>query len=63
MKLGRAVQLAHASGNDETTKLLTKVVTVEDPETGTIRLRPKADVEAADEMALDTRSTKTTRVK
>jgi hypothetical protein len=60
-KLGRAVQLANASGNDETTKLLAKVVTVEDPETGTVKLR--RDVEAADEMALDTRSTKTTRVK
>jgi von Willebrand factor type A C-terminal domain/von Willebrand factor type A domain len=61
MKLGRAVQLANASGNVETTKLLAKVVTVDDPETGTVRLR--LDVEAADEMALDTRSTKTTRVK
>ncbi|HEU5356230.1 MAG TPA: VWA domain-containing protein [Actinocrinis sp.] len=59
-KLGRAVQLAAASGNDDTTRLLTKVVDVEDPATGTVRL--KARVNDADEMALDTRSSKTVRV-
>jgi hypothetical protein len=60
MKLGRAVQLAAASGNDATTKLLAKVVDVENAETGTVRL--KRTVQTADEMALDTRSTKTIRV-
>jgi len=60
IKLGRAVQLATASGNDATTKLLAKVVDVDNAETGTVRL--KRQVEAADEMALDTRSTKTIRV-
>jgi hypothetical protein len=60
MKLGRAVQLAAASGNDATTKLLAKVVDVDDAATGTVRL--KARVADADEMALDTRSTKTVRV-
>lgn len=60
LKLGRAVQLAARSGNEATTKLLAKVVDVEDPATGTVRL--KARVDDADEMALDTRSTKTVRV-
>jgi von Willebrand factor type A C-terminal domain/von Willebrand factor type A domain len=59
-KLGRAVQLAAQSGNDDTAKLLSKVVDVEDPATGTVRL--KARVSDADEMALDTRSSKTVRV-
>jgi hypothetical protein len=60
-KLGRAVALAHESGNEATAKLLAKVVDVVDPVTGTVRL--KAKVADADEMALDTRSTKTVRVK
>jgi von Willebrand factor type A C-terminal domain len=60
MKLGRAAQLAAASGNEATTKLLAKVVDVEDAATGTVRL--KSRVADADEMALDTRSTKTVRV-
>ena len=59
-KLGRAVQLAAESGNEGTTKLLRKVVEVEDPATGTVRLRNRVD--DADEMALDTRSTKTVRM-
>ena len=59
-KLGRAVQLASESGNESTTKLLAKVVDVEDAATGTVRL--KRQVDDADEMALDTRSTKTVRV-
>ena len=59
-KLGRAVQLASESGNDGTLKLLGTVVDVDDPRTGTVRLR--RDVADADEMALDTRSTKTVRV-
>ena len=59
-KLGRAVQLAAESGNDGTMRLLAAVVEVEDPATGTVRLR--RDVAAADEMALDTRSTRTVRV-
>jgi hypothetical protein len=59
-KLGRAVQLAAASGNDGTMKLLQAVVEVEDPATGTVRLR--RDVPLVDEMSLDTRSTSTVRV-
>jgi hypothetical protein len=60
-KLGRAVALAHQSGNEDTAKLLAKVVDVVDSETGTVRLKQKVD--DVDEMALDTRSTKTVRVK
>ena len=60
-KLGRAVALAAESGNDDTAKLLAKVVDVVDAATGTVRL--KRMVEQADEMALDTRSTKTVRTK
>jgi hypothetical protein len=60
IKLGRAAQLAHESGNRATSELLATVVDIDDPVTGTVRLRRK--VEAADEMALDTRSTKTVRV-
>ncbi|MEV0924044.1 VWA domain-containing protein [Streptomyces spongiicola] len=60
-KLGRAVQLAAASGNEDTAKLLAKVVDVVDAATGTVRL--KARVAEADEMTLETRSTRTVRVK
>ncbi len=61
VKLGRAAQLAAESGNEATTKLLSKVVDVTDAASGTVRLKSKVD--DADEMALDTRSTKTVRVK
>jgi uncharacterized protein YegL len=60
-KLGRAVQLAEATGNDEVTAKLRKVVDIDDAGTGTVRLR--RDVDKMAEMALDTSSTKTTRVK
>ncbi len=58
-KLGRAVQLAEETGNDEATTRLKKIVDVDDG--GTVRLRRAVD--KLDEMALDTASTKTTRVK
>lgn len=60
-KLGRAVQLASASGNADTARLLAKVVDVVDAAAGTVRL--KAKVADADEMTLETRSTQTVRVK
>ncbi|MGB3953728.1 MAG: VWA domain-containing protein [Brooklawnia sp.] len=60
-KLGRAVQLAAETGNREATTKLRKVVEVVDPGTGTVRL--KRNVSRADEMALDTSSTKTTRTR
>ncbi|MFV0260551.1 MAG: VWA domain-containing protein [Acidimicrobiales bacterium] len=60
MKLGRAVQIAHAAGNDATVRLLQNVVTVDDADAGTVRLR--RDVAKTDEMMLDVRSTRTVRV-
>ena len=60
-KLGRAVQLAAETGNEEATSKLRKVVEIDDEKEGTVRL--KAAVAKADEMALDTASTKTTRIK
>ncbi len=59
--LGEAAKLAHQSGNEDTTRLLQKVVDVVDVEAGTVRL--KQQVARTDEMALDTRSTKTTRIR
>jgi hypothetical protein len=58
--LGRAVQIASES-NPETMKLLRKVVQVEDEKQGTVKLI--RTVRKEDEFALDTRSTKTVRVK
>ena len=60
-RLGRAVALAEQSGNEDTARLLAKVVDVVDAATGTVRL--KQTVDDADEMALDTRSTKTVRTR
>lgn len=60
-RLGRAVVLADQAGNEEITALLRRVVDVVDPVTGTVRL--KRDVDKADEMTLDTRSTKTVRTR
>jgi hypothetical protein len=60
-KLGRAVAIAEQSGNLDTAKLLARVVDVVDAPTGTVRLKNK--VQDADEMALDTRSTRTVRTR
>ena len=54
-------QLAAETGNAEATAKLRKVVDIDDAETGTVRL--KRGVAKADEMALDTASTKTTRIR
>ncbi|MCY7323685.1 MAG: hypothetical protein LH660_18240 [Phormidesmis sp. CAN_BIN36] len=59
-KLGRAVKIAHESGNEATAKLLRTVVEIEDAPTGTVRL--KKAIAKEDVMALETRSTKTTRI-
>jgi hypothetical protein len=61
LKLGRAAKLAAETGDDEATNKLKRVVDIEDVDTGTVRL--KRDASKLDEMALDTSSTKTTRVK
>jgi hypothetical protein len=58
--LGRAVKIAHQSGNESTAKLLRNVVDVQDAEKGTVRL--KGRIAKEDEMALETRSTKTARI-
>ena len=60
-KLGRAAQLAAVTGNVEATAKLRKVVDITDAGAGTVRL--KKSVDKADEMALDTASTKTTRIR
>jgi hypothetical protein len=60
-RLGRAMALAAQSGNEDTAKLLAKVVDVVDATTGTVRLRKK--VADADEMTLDTRSVKTIKTR
>ncbi|WP_182112467.1 MULTISPECIES: VWA domain-containing protein [unclassified Actinotalea] len=60
-KLGRAAQLAAQTGNEEATSKLRRVVEIDEPATGKVRL--KKDVAKLDEMALDTASTKTTRVR
>jgi hypothetical protein len=61
VKLGRAVQLAQETGNDEATSRLKRVVEIDDADHGTVRLKRNTD--RLDEMALDTASTKTTRVR
>ncbi|MDR2973313.1 MAG: VWA domain-containing protein [Propionibacteriaceae bacterium] len=60
-RLGRAVQLATQSGNEEAASKLGRVVDIADAATGTVRL--KRDIDKADEMALDTASTRTTRIR
>ena len=60
-KLGRAVQLAGITGNEEMTARLRKVVEIDDVDTGTVRLKKGAS--KMDEMSLDTASTKTSRVR
>ena len=60
VKLGRAVKLAAETHNDEATTKLKKLVEI-DVDKGTVRL--KRNVAKLDEMALDTASTKTTRVR
>ena len=58
--LGKAVRLAHESGNEATAKLLRTVVDVDNAREGTVRL--KSTVAREDAMALETRSTKTARI-
>jgi hypothetical protein len=60
-RLGRAVQLAQATGDEAATSRLARVVDIQDAATGRVRLRQNVD--KLDEMELDTASTKTTRVR
>ncbi len=57
--LGKAAKIAQDTNNEGTIRLLKKVVDI-DVDGGTVRLR--RDVAKTDEMALDTRSTKTVRI-
>ncbi|SDQ79428.1 VWA domain-containing protein [Thermostaphylospora chromogena] len=59
-RLGRARGLAEQAGNRETARLLDRVIDF-DPVTGTARLKPNVD--KADEIALDTRSVRTVRMR
>src|SRR5690606_12949354 len=61
VKLGRAVQLAKETGNDEATSRLRRVVDIDNEERGTVRLKRNTD--KLDEMALDTASAETTRIR
>ncbi len=58
--LGKATKIASETNNDATMRLLRKVVDIDDENAGTVRL--KRDIDKADEMALDSRSTKTVRI-
>lgn len=60
-RLGRAVALAHQAGNEMIAGLLAKVVEVDDPTTGTVRL--KRQVDKVDEMKLETATVKTMRTR
>jgi hypothetical protein len=59
-QLGHAAHLAYVTGNGPTTRLLQRVVEIEDAQRGTVRLR--ANVSKEDEMTLDTRSRRTVRL-
>ncbi|HMT62552.1 MAG TPA: VWA domain-containing protein [Microthrixaceae bacterium] len=59
--LGAAVRLATAADNTEILELLERIVDVVDAAEGVVRLRSGVDL--GDEMELDTKSTKTQRVK
>jgi hypothetical protein len=61
VKLRRAVQLASDSGNGDLLSLLARVVDVVDGDSGTVSLR--RDIQAYDEMVLDTRSTRTVPIR
>jgi von Willebrand factor type A C-terminal domain/von Willebrand factor type A domain len=60
-KLGRAVRLATESGNDQALQMLEQIVEIEDAATGKIAMKRKVD--AAADLTIETRSTKTVRVK
>jgi von Willebrand factor type A C-terminal domain len=56
--LGRAVKIAHESGNTEMTQRLAKVVDVLDVATGTVRLKRDVSKAAAMDLELESRTTK-----
>jgi hypothetical protein len=56
--LGKAVKIAHASGNADMTQRLKKVVDVIDPSAGTVRLKKDAAKAATMDLELESRTTK-----
>jgi hypothetical protein len=58
-KFGRAVQLAHAAGDEETTSRLRGMVEIVDAGSGTVRVKKAVDKAVA--MDLDAQSTRTSR--
>jgi hypothetical protein len=56
--LGRAVKIAHESGNADMTQRLAKVVEVVDVSTGTVRLKRDASKAATMDLQLESRTTK-----
>jgi hypothetical protein len=60
VRLGRAVQIAHASGNADATERLKRLVDIEDPGTGTVRLRRAS---RADELEADVGAGRTTKAR
>jgi hypothetical protein len=56
--LGRAVKIAHESGNAEMTQRLAKVVEVVDVATGTVRLKREVSKAATMDLQLESRTTK-----
>jgi hypothetical protein len=56
--LGRAVKIAHESGNVDMTQRLSKVVEVVDVATGTVRLKRDASKAATMDLQLESRTTK-----
>jgi hypothetical protein len=59
--LGKAVRLAHTSGNAEMTQRLKKVVDVVDAQAGTVRLKKDAAKAATMDLELESRTTKRVR--
>ena len=59
-KLGRAVQLASEMGDTFRLGQLSRMVDIIDAPTG--KVRPKAEVDALDEIEIEVGSTKTTRL-
>lgn len=57
--LGRAIQIAAQSGNDEATRRLQKVVDIEDAATGTVHLR--RDIKKIDALDAEVSATRTVR--
>jgi hypothetical protein len=60
VRFGEAVRLAHEAGDTHKLRGLAAVVDIEDPATGTVRL--KQHVDALDDLALETSSVKTNRL-